>query len=136
MTYYVGILDGDGDVWGVRVPDCPGAFGAGSSPETAIQSGVTGLASWAAATLTDGERLPAARSLADIKSDPDDAPRMEDGEIAVLVPLLLDSGRTVRANLTFDAGFLAVIDAEAARRGLTRSAFLASAARDKIGAVT
>ena len=136
MTYYVGILDGDGDVWGVRVPDCPGAFGAGSTPEAAVQNAVTGLAAWAAATLKDGDRLPAARTLADIVSDPDDAPRIEDGEIAVMVPLLLDSGRTVRANLTFDAGLLAVIDAEAARRGLTRSAFLASAARDKIGAVT
>ncbi len=52
-----------------------------------------------------------------------------------MIPLLLDAGRTVRANLTFDAGLLAAIDAEAARRGLTRSAFLASAAREKIGAI-
>ena len=56
------------------------------------------------------------------------------GEAAVLIPLLLDSGRTVRANLTLDAGLLAAIDEEASLRGLTRSAFMASAAREKIEA--
>ena len=49
-----------------------------------------------------------------------------------MIPLLLDSGRTVRANVTFDAALLEAIDAAAQARGLTRSAFLASAARDKI----
>jgi predicted RNase H-like HicB family nuclease len=135
MTYYVGILDGKGDVWGVRIPDCPGAFGAGPTPEAAVRDAISGLTAWAEATLKDGDPLPAARSLAEIKADPDDAPRVEDGDAAVMIPLLLDAGRTVRANLTLDAGLLAAIDAEAARRGLTRSAFLASAARDKIGAV-
>ena len=47
-------------------------------------------------------------------------------------PVLVDSGRPVRANLSLDAGLLAAIDAEASRRGLTRSAFIASAAREKI----
>ena len=53
-------------------------------------------------------------------------------EAAVIVPVVLDAGRTVRANLTFDAGLLEAIDAEASRRGLTRSAFLASAARERL----
>jgi metal-responsive CopG/Arc/MetJ family transcriptional regulator len=51
-----------------------------------------------------------------------------------MIPLLVDSGRTVRANVTFDAGLLEAIDAAASQRGLTRSAFLASAAREKIAA--
>jgi metal-responsive CopG/Arc/MetJ family transcriptional regulator len=38
----------------------------------------------------------------------------------------------VRANITIDAGLLESIDREAKLRGLTRSAFLASAAREKI----
>ena len=49
-----------------------------------------------------------------------------------MVPLLLDKARAVTANISIDAGLLESIDAEAKRRGLTRSAFLASAARDKI----
>jgi hypothetical protein len=53
-------------------------------------------------------------------------------ELAVMVPLLLVRGRPVRADISLDAGLLEAIDAEAARRGLTRSAFLVSAAIDKI----
>jgi len=56
------------------------------------------------------------------------------GEVAVTIPLLLDAGRTVKANLTFDAGLLADIDRAASERGITRSAFMASAAREKISA--
>jgi predicted RNase H-like HicB family nuclease len=97
MTYYIGILDGSADAWGVRVPDCPGAFGAGPTPEAAIQSAIAGLAVWADATLKDGDTLPAARHLAEINADPEDAPRIEHGDVAVMIPLLLDAGRTVRA---------------------------------------
>jgi hypothetical protein len=57
---------------------------------------------------------------------------IDPGETVLLIPLVLDAGRTVRANLTFDAGLLAAIDYEANRRGPTRSAFLASAAREKL----
>ena len=46
----------------------------------------------------------------------------------------LDSGRTVRAKISLDAALLDAIDA-AKERGLSRSAFLASAAREKIMAV-
>ncbi len=49
-----------------------------------------------------------------------------------MIPLLLDSGRTVRANISLDAALLDAIAAAARERGLSRSAFLASAARDKI----
>jgi metal-responsive CopG/Arc/MetJ family transcriptional regulator len=48
------------------------------------------------------------------------------------VPLVLDAGRPVKANLSLDAGLLNAIDEAAKCRGLTRSAFLASAAREKI----
>ena len=70
------------------------------------------------------------RSLAEILTSGE----IEAGETTVLVPLLLDSGRTIRVNTTFDAGLLDAIDAAADQRGLTRSAFLASAAREKIEA--
>jgi hypothetical protein len=54
------------------------------------------------------------------------------GAALAIVPLLLAAGRPVRANLSIDAGLLAAIDEAAEARGLTRSAFLASAAREKI----
>ncbi len=133
MSYYIGILDGSGSTWGIRIPDCPGAFGAGNSAETAFHNAIEGLAAWAEATLKDGDELPHGRSLSEIVASPEDGPAS--GETIVMLPLVLDSGRTVRANLTFDAGLLSAIDAEATRRGLTRSAFLASAAREKLGSI-
>jgi hypothetical protein len=54
------------------------------------------------------------------------------GETVIIIPVLLDAGRTVRANVTFDAGLLEAIDSAAKVRGVTRAAFLASAAREKI----
>jgi HicB_like antitoxin of bacterial toxin-antitoxin system len=43
-----------------------------------------------------------------------------------------DRGQPTRANISLDRGLLEAIDQAAATRGLTRSAFLASAAREKI----
>lgn len=57
------------------------------------------------------------------------------GEAIVMVPLILDQARPVKANISLDAGLLEAIDEEAERRGLTRSAFFTSAALDKIGNV-
>ena len=36
MAIYVGILDGHGKTWGVRIPDLPGCYGAGATGEAAI----------------------------------------------------------------------------------------------------
>jgi predicted RNase H-like HicB family nuclease len=130
MTHYVGVLDGSDDVWGVRVPDLPGCHGGGYTPDAAIADAVSSMREWAETMLSRGASLPRARSVADLlKADEIDVGA---GESAVMVPLVIDSGRSVRANLSLDAGLLAAIDAESTRRGLTRSAFIASAARDKI----
>ncbi|WP_206532261.1 type II toxin-antitoxin system HicB family antitoxin [Mesorhizobium sp. M6A.T.Ce.TU.002.03.1.1] len=130
MMHYVGILDGADDVWGVRVPDLPGCHGGGASPEEAIADATSAVREWAEARMAKHLLLPAARTVADLLrlGEIDSAA----GESAVMIPVLIDSGRPVRANLSLDAGLLAAIDAEASRRGLTRSAFIASAAREKI----
>ena len=130
MQRYFGIIDQNGGIWGVTIPDIAGAVGAGSTLEEAIDSATVALREIAQHLVSGGYDLPAPSSFADV---------LVTGEWGanpptVLIPLLLDSGRTVRANLTFDAGLLAAIDQAAKLRGLTRSAFLASAARDKIGA--
>lgn len=128
MVDFVGIIDGSGDVWGVRFPDVPGCVGAGATPEEAIADATAALRDVLAYKRSEGASLPNVRDLAEILAAGD----IEDGEALVLIPLALDSGRTVRANVTFDAGLLGAIDEAAKGRGLTRSAFLASAAREKI----
>jgi predicted RNase H-like HicB family nuclease len=132
MIYYVGILDGAEDVWGVRIPDLSGCHGGGPTPEAAIADAVSAMREFAEYLRGAGAALPAARALAAIMADPDSAPDVSAGESAVMIPLALDAGRTLRANVTFDAGLLEAIDAAASLRGVTRSAFLASAAREKL----
>ena len=132
MTYYVGVLDGGGDVWGVRFPDIPGCVGGGKTPEAAIADAAEALRDVRAHRREGGFPLRQPASLNEIMASGE----IGEGESAVMIPLLLDSGRTVRANVSFDAALLEAIDAAAKRRGLSRSAFLASAARAKIMAGT
>jgi predicted RNase H-like HicB family nuclease len=131
MTYFVGILEGAGKSWGVRFPDLDGCVGAGTTPEAAVSDAAQALRDVIAYKRHGAFALPVARTLDAILASGD----VGRGETTVLVPLLLDSGRSVRANVTFDAGLLDAIDRAAKARGVTRSAFLASAAREKIEAL-
>lgn len=130
MSYYVGVVDGHDGVWGVRIPDFPGCHGGGGTPNEAIEDVTRALREFAADMVASGEALPAPRDM-----DVVFKALVAEGEPlggAVYIPLLLDKHRPVRANISLDAGLLEKIDTEAKRRGLTRSAFLASAALDKI----
>ena len=128
MTYYVGVLDGGGDVWGVRIPDLPGCVGGGKTPEAAIADVAEALRDVLAHKREGGSPAQQPSSLSEVVASGE----IGEGESAVMIPLLLDSGRTVRANVSLDAALLDAIDAAAKERGLSRSAFLASAAREKI----
>jgi predicted RNase H-like HicB family nuclease len=130
VAYFVGILDGRGKTWGVRVPDLPGLAGAGSSPENAMTDAISAAREWAAHHIANGHVIPKPRPTHAVIADPDSDYRT--GEALVMVPLVIDSGLYTKANISIDAGQLAAIDAEAKRRGLTRSAFMATAALEKI----
>ena len=61
---------------------------------------------------------------------------LEDRRDAVLTPLIapaITSGRTPRINLSIDTGQLALIDQAATRAGMSRSAFMVSAAVGRAG---
>ncbi len=81
------------------------------------------------------DALPTPRTIDGLLEDPQVKATIEAvGPVSFIqMPVLLDAGRSVRADISLDAGLLEVIDAAAKRRGVTRSAFLASAAREKIG---
>jgi predicted RNase H-like HicB family nuclease len=132
MAHFVGILDGATDVWGVRVPDLPGCHAGGNTVDAAIADAIAAAREWAAHRSAKALEMPVARTIGELiaAGELDVAA----GEATVMIPLLLDSGRSVRANLSLDAGLLDAIDQAAKRRGLTRSAFIASAAREKIAA--
>ncbi len=127
---YIGILDGSGGVWGVRIPDIDGCVGGGATPEAAIADATKALRDVLAYRQSSGIAFPTASSLDVIlkKEKPTKS------ESTVIVPVVLDAGRSVRANLTMDAGLLEAIDSAAAQAGITRSAYIASAAREKLEA--
>jgi predicted RNase H-like HicB family nuclease len=133
MAQYVGILDGSRDVWGVRIPDAPGCHGAGRTPEDAIADAISALREFATHQRARGIALSPPRGVLDIIRDKEAGFDAGAGEAIVMVPLILDQGRPVKANISLDAGLLEAIDEEAKRRGLTRSALLTSAAIDEIG---
>jgi len=131
VANYVGILDGAGDLWGVRIPDVPGCHGGGESPEAALADAISALREVAAYYVSNAIPIPPPRAMADVIRDKA-AEYDPSKEGLVMVPLLLDRARPVKANISLDAGLLEAIDEEAERRGLTRSGFLTSAALDKI----
>jgi predicted RNase H-like HicB family nuclease len=132
MALYAAVLEGEGDVWSIRVPDLKGCHGGGSTPEEAMADTISAMREWAATVLADCCAIPPPRTVQEVMSDPEVEFDPAAGESIVMLPLLVELGRQVRANLSLDAGILEAIDAEANRRGLTRSAFLAKAALDLI----
>jgi predicted RNase H-like HicB family nuclease len=132
MSRYVVIVDGKPGAFGVVVPDLPGCTSAGASVEDALRNTVEAMSLWAQDARADGEKIPRPRSADKLRRDPDVAAALAAGGVLAYVPLVHDAGRPVKANLSLDAGLLEAIDEAAERRGLTRSAFLASAAREKI----
>ena len=104
MPYYVGILDGSKDVWGVTIPDVPGCHGGGASPEAAVADATSALREFAAHQATKGVALDPPRSVQDVIADPGTDFDAAAGEAVVLIPLILDRGRPVKANISLDAG--------------------------------
>lgn len=134
MARYVALVDGERGAYGVVFPDCPGCTAMGASLDAALINAAEALAEWVGDEAAEGRAAPVPRTVEAARSDPEIAEAVTGGAALVIVPLVIETGRPARANLSLDAGLLAAIDEAAAAHGLTRSAFLASAARDKIAA--
>jgi hypothetical protein len=68
----------------------------------------------------------------EVLRDKDVRASIKTGALLFAVPLLADAGRTVRINISLDKALVDQIDVAASTRGLTRSAFIAQATREKI----
>ena len=66
MTQYVGILDGSGKTCGFRIPDLPGCYGGGASPESAIADAMSAARDWISHRETKGETPRKPRTIAQI----------------------------------------------------------------------
>ena len=132
--HYVAVIEKEPDsAFGVWFPDVEGCFAAGETVEEAVATAAAAQRQHAEAVESAGRRVPPARSIDEVLLEEDVAASVEAGAVLFAVPLLADAGRTVRLNISLDKALVDRIDAAAAARGLTRSAFLAQAAREKIG---
>lgn len=128
MRYYVALVHKDTEsAFGISFPDLPSVFSAADDEAGIASNAVEALRLWA-----EGEELPTPSSHADILARTDVRQELNEGGFLIRVPLIEDDTRTVRANITMEAGTLKAIDMAAKERGLTRSAFLASCARKEI----
>lgn len=126
---YALIHEEDG-VFGISFPDFPGCVSTGRTEEEVLRKGAEALAFHVAGMIEDGDPLPIARNLSELRVDnsfSDDSA----GAILALVPF--DSpGRAVRLNISMDEILLEAVDRAASAAGQSRSAFLAEAVRRRL----
>jgi predicted RNase H-like HicB family nuclease len=129
MARYVALIDGKAGDYGVVFPDLPGCTAMGSTMDDALANAADALRDWAEVTEENGGKVPRPRALEALRRDPDVKASLADGAGLATVPLVRETGKPVKANLSIDSGVLAAMDEEAERRSLTRSAFVEMLAR-------
>jgi predicted RNase H-like HicB family nuclease len=128
MRYFIGVVHKDPDsAYGIEFPDVPGCFSAADDLDDLSRNASEALAFW-----FEDAPMVEPRDLDALRQDPDVAQAMASGAFLLAVPLIAMTGRTVKANVTLDAGLLKAIDAVAKSRRVTRSAFIADALRREL----
>lgn len=132
-THYVTVIEKELEsAFGVWFPDVEGCFSAGDTLDEAVANAAAALRQHVEALESAGRKTPDARSVEAVLRDRDVKAAVKAGALLFAVPLLADAGRTVRINVSLDKALVDQIDEAASARGLTRSAFIAQAARAKI----
>jgi predicted RNase H-like HicB family nuclease len=134
MTRYTVLIDGEAGAYGVVFPDLPGCTAMGDTVEAALANAADSLRDWIEVAVEGGATPPPPRALEALRAEMSEA--LAEGASLASVPLVRETGRPVKANLSLDAGILSAIDAEAARRKLTRSAFVELLARHALPELT
>ena len=85
MTYYIAIVEEEeGKAIGVWFPDLPGCISAGDTLDEAMLNAAEALELWAEAMIESGQKIPAARSLTDLKKDPEIAQDLARSMVALI----------------------------------------------------
>ena len=134
MAKYIALFDQAGGMFGASFPDCLGCTAMGKTFDEAHENAVEALHEWAADRVAGGYSLPKVRRYEDLRADPAFAEDFGPETIAVLIPAYPNEQRPVRVNVSMEASLVEKIDDTAKKLGLTRSGFLALAAKEKISA--
>ena len=127
MTHYIALVHKEkNSAFGVQFPDVPGCFSAADNMDNLIANAAEALSLWA-----EDAELPPPRNIEKITANRDVARELAEGAFLVSVPYVENDTRVVTANISLERGMLKAIDTAAKQRKLTRSAFLAQAARNE-----
>jgi predicted RNase H-like HicB family nuclease len=132
MARYFVLIDGKAGAYGVSFPDLPGCVAMGKTMDAALTNAADALRDWVEATEEGGGKVPRARALETLRRDLEVKAALAAGASIATVPLVRETGKPVKANLSIDSGVLAALDEEAQRRKLTRSAFIELLARETL----
>jgi predicted RNase H-like HicB family nuclease len=126
MRYYYAVVHKDRDsAFGVHFPDVPGCFSAADAVQDIVPNAIEALTLY-----FEDEAMPEASPLDHVREVASED--LAEGAFILMVPYIQNSGKLTKVNLSMDRAMVDAIDHEAGMRKLTRSAFLAQAARNEI----
>lgn len=128
MRYFTALIHKDeGSAYGLTFPDLPGAFAAADEWDAIPAAATEALDLWF-------EDMPdvVPADLDGIRKRTDVAEALADGAVLMPVPYIPADTASERINVTMERGLVRAIDQIAKARGMTRSSFLASAARREL----
>ena len=135
MNTYFALVHQEGDsAFGISFPDLIGCFSASDDEAGIYQQAQEALALYA----EDQDELPEARSIGELRTDPEVAAELAEGAFLIGVPLVMSS-RKMRYNVVLETSLVRSVDQAAKVVGISRSEFISRAAgqslRETVGAV-
>ncbi|WP_412059139.1 type II toxin-antitoxin system HicB family antitoxin [Bartonella sp. DGB2] len=126
--YYALVYKDKDSSFGIEFPDLQGVFSASDTEEELIANAIEALQLF----LEDFTSPPAATCFDELLKRDEIKQALSEGAFLLQVPYIENDTAVVRANISIEKGLLKAIDASAKERGLTRSSFLAAAARHEL----
>ncbi|AQX19908.1 type II toxin-antitoxin system HicB family antitoxin [Bartonella sp. WD16.2] len=118
----------ENSAFGVQFPDFKGLFSAADQEENLIANATEALQLYC----EEMDKLPTPLKFEEVIQKETIKIALSEGAFLIQVPFIENDSEVVRMNISIERGLLRAIDDCAQERGLTRSAFLATAARHEL----
>ena len=106
-TRYLVLIDGKRGAYGAVFLDLPGCTAMGHTIEETLRNAAEAAGEWVQAI---GKPPPQPRSIETLRNDPEVKRALAADSTLAIVPVIFESGRSVKANVSLDAGVLKAID--------------------------
>lgn len=129
VPHYIAIVHKDeNSAYGISFPDLPGCFSAADAEAEILPNAMEALELY----FEDVSEHPAPKGIEELRAMPQIAADLAAGAYLIAVPHRFNAGKSQRVNITLPKGLLKLIDEEATRRKMTRSAFIGQAAEREV----